>query len=77
MSLDHKTVWDQSNQLYSVGYAMREIGNLLGADGFDYELDKKITNGLHHAILAMGELVLKVAGDMSEAADPEQVGGVK
>ncbi|WP_449106320.1 hypothetical protein [Pseudomonas mohnii] len=77
MNLDRQTVWNQSNQLFSVGYAMQAIGNILGADGLDYELDDKLTNGLHHAILAMGALVLQVSGDMSEASDPAQVGGVK
>lgn len=77
MSLDRQTVWNQSNQLCSVGYAMQTIGNILGADGYEYNLDSDLTNGLHHAILAMGALVLQVAVDMSEAADPAQVGGVK
>lgn len=77
MNIDRKTVWDQGNQLFSAGYGMKAIANLLGTDGNDHELNHDLINGLHHAIMAMGTLVLQVAGDMAEAADPDKAGGVK
>jgi hypothetical protein len=77
MSIDRKTVWDQGNQLFSVGYGMKAIAELLGADGSDHELNDELVNGLHHAIMALGTLVLQVAEDMTEAANPEQVGGAQ
>lgn len=71
MSELQKLAWTTSSELYSAGFALATIGDLLGADGLEHYLDAKQVNGLRHAVKAIGSMVLACAGDLAEQADPD------
>lgn len=68
-----RKAWDTSSQLYSVGYALQSIGDLLGANGSEHHINKKLENGLHHAVHALGSFVLQCGGELAEFSDPDEV----
>lgn len=57
------------NTLVSAGYALETIGNLLGADGSEYNLTPTLENGLQHAVLAIGVMVREYGLGLVEKAD--------
>lgn len=67
-------VYSRGNDLASVGHALKAIADLLGAGGSEHNLTPGQTNGLHHAILVMGELVSRAAIDLCDVAEPEAGG---
>jgi len=71
MSLRELT-YKRANDLYSVGYAVNAIGNLLGADGSEHHINDADENGLHHALLALGALIGDIGGELCEASEPEE-----
>lgn len=68
MSL-RRTVERHETTLYSVGYALTTIGNLLGANGSEHHLDDADMNGLQHAVIALGSLVTSIAVDIAVAIE--------
>lgn len=61
--------YTSGNTLASAGYALEAIGNLLGADGSEYNLTPDLENGLQHAVLAIGVMVREYGISLAEKAD--------
>lgn len=61
--------YTSGNTLVSAGYALEAIGNLLGADGSEYNLTPDLENGLQHAVLAIGVMVREYGLVLAVKAD--------
>jgi len=68
---------ERGNTLANAGYALEAIGNMLGADGSEYNLTPSLENGLQHAVVALGIMVREYGCELAIASDPQRTGGAK
>lgn len=69
----NKLAYDRGSDLYGVSFALQAIGNLLGADACEHAIDASDSEGLAHAVVALGVLVKVIGGDLCEAFDPDEL----
>jgi hypothetical protein len=69
----NKLAYDRGSDLYGVSFALQAIGNLLGADASDHDINVSDTEGLAHAVFALGAFVKVIGGDLCEAFDPDEL----
>lgn len=65
------------NDLAGAGYALEDLGNLLGADGSEHHINKDDANGLQHAVVAISAYIRKAATELCVAVEEEQEGGAQ
>lgn len=65
------------NTMTSAGIGLEAIGNMLGADGSEHCFNAKDMNGLHHAVVALGDLIKGLGYDLAGAAEESREGGRK
>jgi hypothetical protein len=66
-------VFDKSGPIFAAGAGLMAIAELLGADGSEHHINAEQTDGLHHAIYAIGAMLKGEAYSLSGAA--EELGG--
>jgi hypothetical protein len=68
---------ERGNTLVNAGYALEAIGNLLGADGSEYNLTPSLENGLQHAVVALGIMVREYGCGLATEGDLQRTGGAQ
>lgn len=70
-SFDHlkRTADDNGNLMMHMGFGLKSIGSLLGADGHEHHLSDDDLHGLTHAVVALSAWAIQAGIELCEAAE--------
>lgn len=72
-----RTADENGNLMMHMGFGLKTIGNLLGADGHEHHLSDDDLHGLAHAVVALSACAIQAGMELCDAAEMADAPPVK